>query len=145
MPAVNPSVARLLELGILSLEVLDFLLELLGVILEYLAVSLEALIAVVLLFCLRLEIFDLFSVLFFELILLTKKSLGRYVDYFLSVVALLLQLTDFRLGQLGLAVLLLDDGVLGGDGGFFYRGLRRDRVAQPPRRSLALLCTARFL
>ena len=70
----------------------------------------------VLLFCLRLEIFDLFSVLFLELILLTKKSLGRYVDYFLSVVALLLQLTDFRLGQLGLAVLLLDDGILGGNG-----------------------------
>lgn len=67
MPVIDPSVARLLELGILSLEVLDFLLELLGVILEYLAVFLEALIAVVLLFCLRLEIFDLFSVLFLSL------------------------------------------------------------------------------
>lgn len=72
MIGIEPAPADFLELFILGLEVFDFLLEFLGVIFEYLAVLFEALIAVVLLFCLRLEIFDLFSVLFLELILLAK-------------------------------------------------------------------------
>lgn len=74
MLGIEPAPADFLELFILGLEVLDFLLELLGVILEYLAVFLEALVAAVLLLCLRFKAVDFLGVLFLELFFLAEES-----------------------------------------------------------------------